>query len=448
MRLGRPVVPANDMGGGTESKTTTTIPEKGDTEKRADELTLKQLERQEATSERFGPIVDRYMQDLIDEQTVRGGGTLAPIRRTKKGGKSLADLEAEITDQINASHIQQYGIPFTESGDTAGVAKQKADIKAFAARQFEGQSEVDTEATEARDKRYRDMIGRETTQLENQDRMNEINRELAEINLETVKRGGKATDEQIALINEATGAAQKTGEADIERFRTATLRQINEEVASASGLRPTDTPVLRLSERAGEESTRQQGILTSKLAETNAMARLNFPMASAKISADISGQQQSLAEASRQFSESLNMRAQDNRMRLFAGSASPQISSAGFASSLAGERLRSGTQTTTSEKDMGLSDIGSLAGGVGGIMKAASLFSDRRLKRDIVRVGELLPGVGWYSYRYSWDAEKSALRYGVMADELERILPEAVMYDSDGYARVDYGQLFSGRDLH
>ena len=290
-------------------------------------------------------------------------------------------------------------------------------------------------------------------------RLGKVSEELANLQLEAVRNAGKPTAEQISSIDAATGAAQKTGEADIERFRTATLRQINEEVASASGLRPGDTPILRLSERAGEESARQQGILTSKMAETNATARLNFPLASATLTSNIAGQQQSLAEASRQFSESLSMRAQDNRFRLFQGGQAPPISPVGFGASLAGERSRNATTTSSTENALSLGQIGSAAGGIGGLLEGGSMFakipavagwlgSDRRLKRDITLIGELTPGVGWYSFHYSWDAEGSDLRQGVMADELERVMPEAVMYDSDGYARVDYNQVLSGIKRH
>lgn len=80
---------------------------------------------------------------------------------------------------------------------------------------------------------------------------------------------------------------------------------------------------------------------------------------------------------------------------------------------------------------------------MGGLFQLGSaavpyLFSDRRLKRDVVRVGEFMPGVGLYEYRYLWDDE---LQRGVMADELEKVRPDAVSYDANGFAMVDYGRL-------
>lgn len=100
----------------------------------------------------------------------------------------------------------------------------------------------------------------------------------------------------------------------------------------------------------------------------------------------------------------------------------------------------------------GVSGNNSMMGGLFSLGAAALpkliTMSDRRLKRDITLVGELLPGVGWYSYHYVWDKLDAPRRNGVMADELERVVPDAVLYDPMGYAMVDYGRLFAGRTVH
>ena len=65
-------------------------------------------------------------------------------------------------------------------------------------------------------------------------------------------------------------------------------------------------------------------------------------------------------------------------------------------------------------------------------------FSDVRLKRDIEQVGRLENGLGLYRYRYKW----SDTRYvGVMAQEVRRIVPEAVHRGVNGYLRVNYAPL-------
>lgn len=73
-------------------------------------------------------------------------------------------------------------------------------------------------------------------------------------------------------------------------------------------------------------------------------------------------------------------------------------------------------------------------GGPGSIL----VVSDKRLKRDIVRVGELDNGLGLYRYRYIWS---DTVYVGVMAQEVAYVVPDAAVVGSDGYLRVDYGRL-------
>ena len=76
-------------------------------------------------------------------------------------------------------------------------------------------------------------------------------------------------------------------------------------------------------------------------------------------------------------------------------------------------------------------------GGVFGLGKAligAIPFSDRRLKRDIKKVGRLDNGLPVYAFRYLND---EVTRLGVMADEVERVRPEAV-HQAGAFKAVDY----------
>jgi hypothetical protein len=69
---------------------------------------------------------------------------------------------------------------------------------------------------------------------------------------------------------------------------------------------------------------------------------------------------------------------------------------------------------------------------------AASFFSDRRLKSNIVRVGtHKRLGIGIYEYDIFGKRQT-----GVMADEVMRVMPEAVMLDpNSGNYLVDYGKI-------
>jgi hypothetical protein len=69
---------------------------------------------------------------------------------------------------------------------------------------------------------------------------------------------------------------------------------------------------------------------------------------------------------------------------------------------------------------------------------SGSIASDVRLKRDIERVGELGSGIALYRFRYLWSDE---VFVGVMAQEVLRIAPEAVIRESSGFMSVDYTRL-------
>jgi hypothetical protein len=96
------------------------------------------------------------------------------------------------------------------------------------------------------------------------------------------------------------------------------------------------------------------------------------------------------------------------------------------------------------------SGLGSVIGGLGGFFLGgpagaavgsqvgSGLFSDERLKTDIKKIGEHEElGVGIYSYKYKWGGPTMI---GVMAQELEKVKPEAV-FEVDGFKAVDYGRL-------
>ncbi len=84
---------------------------------------------------------------------------------------------------------------------------------------------------------------------------------------------------------------------------------------------------------------------------------------------------------------------------------------------------------------------GITANGDGGQMMKTS---DRLLKQDIVRIGDHPLGVGLYLFTYKpgYGAESAGARqFGVMADEVEAVMPDAVSLRTDGYKVVNYAML-------
>ena len=76
--------------------------------------------------------------------------------------------------------------------------------------------------------------------------------------------------------------------------------------------------------------------------------------------------------------------------------------------------------------------------------KTTKKTSDRALKENIVRVGTHPIGVGLYLYDYKPEFRVltgSGRRIGVMADEVETVLPQAVSMHPLGHKMVDYAML-------
>lgn len=64
--------------------------------------------------------------------------------------------------------------------------------------------------------------------------------------------------------------------------------------------------------------------------------------------------------------------------------------------------------------------------------------SDIQLKHDIVLIGRMDNGLGFYRFAYN-GAQRSYV--GVIAQEVQGVAPQAVYRGADGYLRVDYRQL-------
>lgn len=87
--------------------------------------------------------------------------------------------------------------------------------------------------------------------------------------------------------------------------------------------------------------------------------------------------------------------------------------------------------------------VGGLLGGLGGAavgMAKLGIFSDRRLKTDVQPVG-VDERTGLPLYEFAYTAEPDRRYIGVMADEVQKQFPEAILLDGSGFMRVDYDAL-------
>lgn len=129
-----------------------------------------------------------------------------------------------------------------------------------------------------------------------------------------------------------------------------------------------------------------------------------------------------------------------NALRTGSQVSSPQFVNAPQQAATAGPDLLGAAQSTYNSqlgnynaKQAGMNNLFNLGGSLG----SAYLFSDPRLKTNVKRIGTHPLGIGIYSYEYLW-GESSI---GVMSDELERVMPQAVSIHPSGYKMVNYAYL-------
>lgn len=82
---------------------------------------------------------------------------------------------------------------------------------------------------------------------------------------------------------------------------------------------------------------------------------------------------------------------------------------------------------------------GSVNGDQGQVMMVAG--SDPNLKENIVRIGDHPLGIGLYLFDYKPEHQELygyGRRFGVMADEVEKVMPSAVFISPNGYQSVNY----------
>jgi hypothetical protein len=77
--------------------------------------------------------------------------------------------------------------------------------------------------------------------------------------------------------------------------------------------------------------------------------------------------------------------------------------------------------------------------------------SDRATKENIIRVGTHPLGIGLYLFDYKPQFRDSCghvRQFGVMADEVEIVMPSAVSVHTNGYKQVNYAMLGISHNVH
>ena len=123
------------------------------------------------------------------------------------------------------------------------------------------------------------------------------------------------------------------------------------------------------------------------------------------------------------------------------GAASPMQGAFGIAQRAYGSNLDAYTslnKVSMEQQAAAQQGVGQLIGVLG---SAAIKASDRRLKKHAKKIADLAHGVGLWAYRYIWEPDTAPIRHGVMADEIQKVFPEAVLVGPGGYLKVDYSKV-------
>lgn len=118
------------------------------------------------------------------------------------------------------------------------------------------------------------------------------------------------------------------------------------------------------------------------------------------------------------------------------------VSSPANMATVAGPDLL-GAASANAQYNQGLYNTGAASNSnmMGGLFQlgsaAVNKWSDRRLKKNIKRIGTHSLGIPLYAWDYLWGEHST----GVMADDVERVMPNAVTVAQNGFKMVNYAML-------
>ncbi len=225
------------------------------------------------------------------------------------------------------------------------------------------------------------------------------------------------------------------------------------DINSAIGTQQSDIsktlldPVWQQRQAQQESQLANQGIQQGSEAYTNAMRDFGMQRDNAYNSALLADRGQATQEALTNRNQPLN-----EISALMSGS---QVSQPNFVGTpqtnvaptdvVGAYNMANNAAMNTYNAQMGQSNaiygaLGSAAGTIGGMALGGWARSDRRMKRNIQQVGTTFKGTPIYAYRWM---DEPAMQIGLMAQDVEKIVPEAVR-EIDGIKMVNYELALTG----
>jgi Chaperone of endosialidase len=218
----------------------------------------------------------------------------------------------------------------------------------------------------------------------------------------------------------------------------------------------SDAIMARLSPQIAQEremsdaQLANQGIAQGTEAYTNAKRQLAQNQNDRQLAAVTAGMNTGLTANQQAFNQQAYNQMQPinviNALRTGSQVQNPSFASTPMQASTGGADILGATQAGYNAQ-LGATNAQNAASGnfMGGLMNLgglAILKSDERLKENIKKVGSLDNGLNLYSYNYKDGYNlPEGKQVGVLAQEVEKVIPEAVVEMDDGFKSVNYAML-------
>lgn len=255
--------------------------------------------------------------------------------------------------------------------------------------------------------------------------------------------------QQQAIKDQTDSASRNLG--SIANEQTAFLRDylnkpinLNNEATEARlmelGRRRLD-PVIAQRDEDLRTRLANQGIKAGSDAYSRELTTANQANNDAYTSLLLNGRQQAVQEALTERNQPLNeigalLSGSQVQMPTFGAQTNstqlPTVDYAGLVNTNYQNQL--GAWQTQQQQKQGI------LGGLFGLGAAGIMASDRRVKKDVKKVGKLM-GHNLYEYQYKGERDDGRRHVGVMAQEAEKKRPDAIK-EIGGVKHVDYGKLF------
>lgn len=218
----------------------------------------------------------------------------------------------------------------------------------------------------------------------------------------------------------------------------------------------SDAIMRRLAPQIAQESEMSdaqlanQGIAQGTEAYQNAKRQLAMSQNDRQLGAITSGMNVGLGANQQAFQQQAYNQMQPinviNALRTGSQVQNPSFGNTPQQAATAGPDIMGATQANYNAQVAAANAANAGSGGfMGGLMKlgsAAITASDINLKENITKVGSLDNGLNLYSYNYKdgYDLPEGK-QIGVMAQEVEKVMPEAVVEMDNGFKGVNYAML-------